>query len=360
MAEVRPAVAIILRTRDRPVLLRRALADICAQTCRNWRLVVVNDGGDAAEVDRLVAELSGLADRATVLHNAESRGMEAASNQGVAAGASDHGESEYIAIHDDDDTWHPEFLARTVAHLDATADAAVAVRTEIVWERVEGDTIVEESREAFYPEVRAFTLFQLLRTNRFVPISILHRRDVHAEVGPFREDLPVVGDWEFNLRLASSGRSLGFLDGEPLAFWHQRRTADGALANSVIGQPEDHQRMDLLVRDEALREHVRRYGLGGLLYLTSYFQREIDLMHGRVTYGEGRLHEIVDLLHRNEERSIPQAELTTHQGELLDQLGDLLRRQEERLEKLELAVSDASLVSLVRRRYRRLKAALTR
>src|SRR5438270_602724 len=88
-------------------------------------------------------------------------------------------------------------------------------------------------------------------TARPRPISVLHRRDVLAGIGPFREDLPVVGDWEFNLRLASSGRPIGFLDGEPLAFWHQRRAAEGALANSVIGRSADHQRMDLLVRNEA-------------------------------------------------------------------------------------------------------------
>src|SRR3954469_6936057 len=138
MADTRPAVAIVMRTRDRPVLLRRALADVCAQTHRGWRLVVVNDGGGAAEVDRLVAEQPEMAGRVTVLHNGEPRGMEAASNQGVEAS-----DSDYIAVHDDDDTWHPTFLARTAAHLDATGDAAVAVRTEIVWERVEGEQVVE-------------------------------------------------------------------------------------------------------------------------------------------------------------------------------------------------------------------------
>jgi glycosyltransferase involved in cell wall biosynthesis len=338
MAQPRPRVAIVMRTRDRPVLLRRALADVCAQTLSGWQLVVVNDGGDAAEVDRLIAEQPGMAGRVTVLHNPEPRGMEAASNQGVEAS-----DSDTIAVHDDDDTWHPTFLARTVAHLDATDDAAVAVRTEIVWEHVEDEQIVEQSREVFFPEIRAFTLFDLLRTNRFVPISVLYRRDVHAEIGMFREDLTVVGDWEFHLRLAVSGRALGFLDGEPLAFWHQRRAADGALANSVIGRQEEHRQMDLLVREEALREHVRRYGPGALLYATSYFQREFDHVHGRFEVGENLTREVLAALAR--------------QAEQLERQAEQLRGQEERLARLEGAGGPAGWG---RRGLRRLKAALTR
>src|SRR3954471_22560691 len=113
----RPAVAVIMRTRDRPVLLARALADVCAQTFGDWHLVVVDDGGDAAEVDQVVKQCPGVTGRVTVLHNAISRGMEAASNQGV--GAVD---AEFVAVHDDDDTWHPAFLERTVARLRATDD----------------------------------------------------------------------------------------------------------------------------------------------------------------------------------------------------------------------------------------------
>lgn len=336
MAGTGASVAVIMRTRDRPVLLRRALRDLCAQSYTDWRLVVVNDGGDAAEVDRLVAEPPGLAERVTVLHNAQSRGMEAASNQGLA-----ESESTYVAIHDDDDTWHPAFLARTVARLESTGEAAVAVRTELVWEHVDGDTITEQSREVFMPEIRSFTLFDLLRTNRFVPISVLHRRDVHEEIGPFREDLTVVGDWEFHLRLAAGRRPVGFLDGQPLAFWHQRRDADGALANSVIGRQEEHQRLDLLLRDEALREHVRSHGMGGLLYVTRYFQREFDHVHGRFGVGEGLMREALEVLAR--------------QSELLELQGELVRLQGERLARLEQGLS-GGVPGVLRRGFRRLRA----
>jgi glycosyltransferase involved in cell wall biosynthesis len=289
----------------------------------DWHLLVVNDGGNGEEVDHVIRQhAAGLAGRVTVIHNEVSRGMEAASNQGIKAS-----DSAYIAIHDDDDTWHPEFLKRTAAHLDATTDAAVAVRTEIVWEHVQGQEVIEQSREIFCHDVHAFTLFEMLRHNRTVPISVLYRRAIHDEVGYFREDLTAVGDWEFYLRLALTAHSLGFIDAEPLAFWHQRRGAEGALGNSVIAHDSDHQKLDLLMRDEALRAYARQNGLGGLLYLTRYVQREMDRLRER---GEERQEEVVRLL----------------------------AQQNQRLARLEAAISDASLVSLARRRYRRLKARL--
>jgi glycosyltransferase involved in cell wall biosynthesis len=343
-------VAVIVRTRDRPVLLARALADVCAQSFPDWHVVVVDDGGDAAEVDRLVKECPGLLGRVTVLHNEVSRGMEAASNQGVGAVA-----AEFVAIHDDDDTWHPAFLERTVAHLQATGDVAVAVRTEIVRERVEDDGIEEVGREVFEPDVHSFTLFDLLRANRVVPISLLYRRSVHDEIGPFREDLPVVGDWEFNLRLAQSGRTVGFLDGEPLAFWHHREEAEGAEANSVLERSDEHRDHDLDVRDAALRDYVRQHGAGGLLYTTKYFQREIDLLHDHVERVQERLGEVQARLDDEQPRR-ELLEALAEQRDTSARIEERLGQLGERLAALELAVSDASLVSLVRRRYRRVKA----
>lgn len=349
MADTAPTVAVIMRTRDRGLLLRRALADVCAQTYPHWQLLVINDGGDPGEVEKLIAEEPGLGDRVSVLHNPEPVGRAASWNQGVRST-----DSRYVAVHDDDDTWHPSFLERTTRHLDGTDDVGVAVRTEVIWEHVDGDRVVEQGREILWPKVRTMTLFDLLRINRYVPISILYRRSVHEAIGLLREDLPVVEDWEFNMRLAASG-TVGFLDGAPLAFWRQRKEAEGALANSVIAVLDQHHDEDLRLRDEALRDYVHRHGAGGLLYVTKYFQGEIDLLHDRITFGEGRLQEIVDLLHRQQETVAGQGELIGRLEGMLKEQREQLSRATEQAARLETAVSDASVISLIRRRYRRLK-----
>ncbi len=326
MNKAHPSVSIVMRTKDRGLLLARAVKDVLAQSFQDWTLVIVNDGGSAAPVDKIVAEHSAeLGDRVQVMHHEESAGMEAAANRAIRSSASD-----FIAIHDDDDTWHPEFLARTVAHLKDSDDAGVAVRTEIIFERVYGHHLQEVDREVFEPGITTVTLFDILRVNRFVPISILYRRNLHDDVGYFDEDLAAVGDWEFLLRVLSA-HTMGFIDGEPLAFWHQRRLESGDLGNSVIAKDHEHQRLDLLVRERHLKDYVRDNGLGALLYLTKHECRLADHLHQRKNYAE----------------------------ELLMQSLEQNRQMSERLQRLEEAVSDASLVSLLRRRYRRLKDRLS-
>ncbi|MDQ0734082.1 glycosyltransferase family 2 protein [Arthrobacter agilis] len=315
-------VAVIMRTKDRPVLLKRAVDDVLRQNLQDWHLVIVNDGGAPDPVDSLIAANSGrFRDRVTILHHHESRGMEAASNAGIAASA-----SSYVAIHDDDDSWHPDFLARTVSYLETSPDAGVGVRTEIVHERIEDDRVIETGRAPFSPEIRELMLSDALRYNRCVPIGLLYRRKLHTEVGGYDETLGAVGDWEFQLRVLQH-HTLGFIDGEPLAFWHHRHDAQGPSGNSFLAGKNDHLYFDKYVRERHLHEYAAAHGLGALLYLAGAGKEQTDQLHHRLNYSD----------------------------ELLRDLQSRSDRIEESLRHLEAAVSDASLVSLLRRRYRRLK-----
>jgi glycosyltransferase involved in cell wall biosynthesis len=106
-------VDIVMRTKDRPALLGRALASVVQQRHANWHLYVVNDGGEAAPVDALVATFAdGLAGRITVIHNPASLGMSAAANAGMSRGT-----SPFIAVHDDDDSWDVSYLATATSFL---------------------------------------------------------------------------------------------------------------------------------------------------------------------------------------------------------------------------------------------------
>jgi glycosyltransferase involved in cell wall biosynthesis len=49
-----PKVAVVTRTKDRPVLLERAIQSVHSQTMKDFIHVIYNDGGDASSVDALV------------------------------------------------------------------------------------------------------------------------------------------------------------------------------------------------------------------------------------------------------------------------------------------------------------------
>jgi len=255
-------VSIVTRTKDRPLFLRRALRSVLAQTYQDWELIIVDDGGSAGVVDSVVSEFTReLGDRVRVITHPEPQGRWQAANAGVKAAS-----GTFLILHDDDDSWAPTFLQRATEYMAASPDRlGVVSRIEIVWEKREGDDLVEIGRELFLPDSVAPLLMDQQRFNQFIPIAFLYRRDVHERVGLYDESLPVIGDWVFNTRVLEIG-PLEYVDEQPLVFWHQRPTASGPDGNSVVASESDHRRVDALLRDQEFREYLAREGSGGALY----------------------------------------------------------------------------------------------
>lgn len=249
-------VAVITRTKDRPLLLRRAIRSVLDQTFRDWLLVIVNDGGSPESVELVLDEVAEeLAGRILVLHHPVPLGMQTASNAGIS-----RCDSDFIAIHDDDDTWEPTFLARTVSHLDDQGwnpklGGVVTWSQVVVEELGEDGEITVHDRFIFNDRLYGISLLDLAVENRFPPISFLFRRAAMDAVGPFNDQHSVLGDWEFHLRLLR--RFDIDVIAEPLANYHHRtKTTAGVYGNSVHAQSDLHQstRIDLL--NSALREEL--------------------------------------------------------------------------------------------------------
>lgn len=292
-----PTVAVLVRTKDRPRFLRRALANIAEQTFTDYTVCVINDGGDESatrailQASPLVHLLEGDAPRLMLLTTSGGN-MEAASNAGLAAT-----DSKFVAIHDDDDLWAPEFLERTVGALRASEALICSTRVVERYEREtpEGEFEVYEER-IFHDGLPGFGLQFLYRTNRTVPIGILYRRRLHELVGFYDESLPVVGDWEFNLRAAAVTEVL--LVDEPLAYWSLRPEADGAEANSVQRQAE-HARFDASVRARAIRDDLQSGGRPGPYLYQAHLMADLER---RVIDGHDLTRESLDLLRSLGER----------------------------------------------------------
>lgn len=292
-----PTVAVLVRTKDRPRFLRRALANIAEQTFTDYTVCVINDGGDESatrailQASPLAHLLEGDTPRLMLLTTGGGN-MEAASNAGLAAT-----DSEFVAIHDDDDLWAPEFLERTVGALRASEALICSTRVVERYEREtpEGEFEVYEER-IFHDGLPGFGLQFLYRTNRTVPIGILYRRRLHELVGFYDESLPVVGDWEFNLRAAAVTEVL--LVDEPLAYWSLRPEADGAEANSVQRQAE-HARFDASVRARAIRDDLQSGGRPGPYLYQAHLMADLER---RVIDGHDLTRESLDLLRSLGER----------------------------------------------------------
>lgn len=270
--DIKTRVAVITRTKNRTVLLRRALESVLAQSHKDWVHVIVNDGGDPEPVDRLVALYKArYAGRLKVLHNPQSLGMEAASNKGIAAS-----ESTYITIHDDDDSWHPDFLKVSVGALEETSFPTVkgvTTHTVQIFERIDKDYVTETSRREFDPGLTAISLPEITETNKFMPISFVFLREALDEIGAFDESLPVIGDWEFNIRFLS--RFDIRVINKNLANYHVRVDDRGDYANTVTAERDMHEMYRALIVNKYIREDIRfgKVSLGELMASGDYFHR---------------------------------------------------------------------------------------
>ena len=234
-----PLVTIVMRTYERPVMLARAIASVQNQTFRDWTLIIVNNGGNPGPVEDVVrvAKSATPCGDIRVLHLSERVGMEEASNRGLAAT-----ESDFFAIHDDDDSWNARFLEVAVDGMRAHPSAA-AVVTGIyrIHELYRDGKIRPVHSEKFYLSEERLTFRGMIGNNTFPPIAALFQRRLLSEIGEFDSSLPVLGDWEFNLRAVLAG---GFVYiPERLANYHTRTPdSETASGNSItVGIDLHHQ-----------------------------------------------------------------------------------------------------------------------
>lgn len=211
-------IAVITRTKDRLLFLERALQSVARQTLKDYIHVIVNDGGDREHVDSLVARQSDdVRKHIQVFHRTSASGApDTIFNESI-----DRVDSVHVAIHDDDDSWHPEFLARTVKLLDDGAKGVV-VRTDKVYEELKDGTIKTRKTERYQSDIKAVSIYRQLIDNQLTPISFIYQRDAYKEIGKYDDSLPVIGDWEFGIRFLLK-YDVEFLDpGLALAHYHHR------------------------------------------------------------------------------------------------------------------------------------------
>jgi len=250
-----PRVGVVVRTRDRPLFVTRALRAVLAQTCPAWRLVLVNDGGDAAlleaalAADGLSAAFAGGAMR--VLHLPASVGRSEAFNTGVRAL-----DTEFVCCLDDDDTWHPAFLESLldlhdqtrplVADLGGVASLVTAVREDLV--SVEGVETLVTLGEDDLPHAFRRTDFFLnpvaYATYRhdLYPVQWMLNRAATLAAGGFPPAFSVMEDRAFLTRFLERWR-VAILD-RKLAFHHRRARRKGDTSQSVAMNTLDNPSYD--------------------------------------------------------------------------------------------------------------------
>ncbi len=191
-----PLVSVIIRTCQRPEVLKTALNSIREQTYKDIQVVIIEDGENKAE-GMLATEFAGLdyiyeatgskVGRCT----AGNRGLELASGQ-------------YINFLDDDDCFFPDHVKLLVNILlkEGTGAAyAVAEEHQIV--------VRTENPYCFKVKKKMIRFRQpfnrlLLYTSNYIPIqSIMFHRSLYEEWGGFDRQLDTLEDWDLWVRYST-------------------------------------------------------------------------------------------------------------------------------------------------------------
>jgi GT2 family glycosyltransferase len=189
-----PEVAVIIPTYNCAAWLAEAIESVFAQTFRDFRIFVIDDGS----TDDTAAVLQRYADRCVCLRQ-ENAGAAAARNFGIRSSS-----SKYIAFLDADDLWHPNKLERQLRLIKQDPEAGLVCSDIWIDYSLLGNGKISESmfaRSKVPPDGHVFE--QLIMESSISTPTVLARRQAIEQVGMFNESLTVCEDMNLWLRIAS-------------------------------------------------------------------------------------------------------------------------------------------------------------
>jgi|GEM_PF-3568622 len=234
-------ITIIVRTKDRPKLLKRALRSIFAQTYRPIEVVLVNDGGcdlDTAEITSILGDVF-----LNYIKLEKNMGRAQAGNVGL-----ENAKGKYVGFLDDDDEFYPDHIETLVTFL-AQSDYKVAYTDSAMVFREYDDsllTMTELSREVLFS--RDFDYDFLLFENYIPLMCLLFEREVLAAFGGFDTRFELYEDWDLLMRT-----------GEKFPFYHIKKTTADYIQWASDQQISQRNRNVMLVEkayEEILSAHA--------------------------------------------------------------------------------------------------------
>lgn len=177
-----PSVAVIVTTHNRPLLLRRALQSVLAQTHAPDEVHVVDDGSEpeaAAAVREHCAAVG-----VPLWRHPQAKRVGAARNTGLR-----HSSSEMLAFLDDDDEWKPECLEKRLLAFGRLTPGE-REQTGVVYCGGENHLLDEGRITRISPRVRGDIRAAVCRNELFtIPSANLYTRAALERVGGYDEKL---------------------------------------------------------------------------------------------------------------------------------------------------------------------------
>lgn len=189
-----PLVSIIIRTKDRPKLLKTALESVFAQTYRPIEVVLVNDGGcdlDIYEVKSVLGDIS-----LNYIKLEKNTGRAHAGNVGI-----ENAKGDYIGFLDDDDEFLHDHISCLVSILQQAPFKIVYSDALTVYKEYnqENNQYKDIGKELSF--CQDFD-YDLLIFENYIPfMCLLFDREVFIDFDGFDTSFELYEDWDLLIRL---------------------------------------------------------------------------------------------------------------------------------------------------------------
>lgn len=261
-------VSVVIPTKDRPEMLRRAVVSVIGQTYAPVELVVVDDGSVEPAREAVDDLEAGNLERFVIHRHAKNEGGAAARNTGIR-----EARGEYVAFLDDDDRWTPHKLQKQVAALQESGENAGVSFTGNRQLDAEGNTVDVHIRQT-----DGDVSERILYGNYVGSFSsVLICRELVETVGLLDERFPAWQDWEYLVRLAQHAEFVAVP--EPLVCRyvdHEERISPGYELKREVAS---------LIFEECLRGPAVEHGVERRV------RGSLQARIGRVAWLEGRFGE---------------------------------------------------------------------
>jgi glycosyltransferase involved in cell wall biosynthesis len=234
MSERLPRISVAIAAFNEERWLAETLESILAQTLPAHEVIVIDDGS----TDGTRAVLEPYADRIRILSH-PNRGLPATLNRCFAEATGD-----YVALCGGDDLWAAEKLRWQAEAIAAHPEVDVAFGHARLFGVFEGEFVRPPGTGVLDRRVLARRMYD---RNVIAAPSAVIRRDLHARLEGFREDLPAE-DYEFWLRALRAGAVFYY---DPRLVLHYRRHGENM---SMPGALRDDRLRPLLEMNYTIHE----------------------------------------------------------------------------------------------------------
>jgi glycosyltransferase involved in cell wall biosynthesis len=289
-------LVIVIPTLNRPILLERSVSCVLKQSFKDWCLIIVNDGGNQAEVEELIDFLRNkynCPNEIVIIHNQISIGKSASCNKALSLA-----KTEMAIILNDDDTWAYEFLTMAVSQLEYISHSVnpnvkgIISLANLMYEEIIDDyTIIKfcdiPGEKQLNPYKNYIHIQSLATENIFSSSQFVFYKKAADYIGPFNPELVIFSDWEFHIRFACAFSI--YIINQPFVNLHMRPEAiDRSYLNLLQINEDQHEYYNELVTASFLK--ARPLPLDNDAYSLSLIQIQTILNLRLANKGGAQIH----------------------------------------------------------------------